>query len=308
MLPPDFTFTADPSALWPLAVGRPLAGLVMAGQRLGDWQLANWHGQTIPGLWQRADAWVSAEDAAGLRAAGPGHVLIIPDGTPLAGIPWADPARPPVRLPAGPASFLLVHPWDLLRLNEQLVGQLGADDIRGELSPAAHINGRLVLGEESRVLPGVYIEGKVIIGRNCKIGPNCHVRGNTSIGDNCHIGQSVEIKNCLIGSRSHVGHLSYVGDSVLGDGVNLGAGTITANFRHDGKNHRSMVDGGLVDTGRRKFGAILGDGVHTGIHTSIYPGRKIGPGATTRPGEIVRQDRMSGVDLGATGKNPAEFQ
>ena len=130
----------------------------------------------------------------------------------------------------------------------------------------------------------------MVIGANCKIGPNCYLRGHTSIGDDCHIGQAVEIKNCLILSRTHVGHLSYVGDSILGTDVNFGAGTITANFRHDGMTHRSAVLGALVDTGRHKFGAIVGDGVHTGIHTAIYPGRKLWPNTSTRPGEIVRRD------------------
>ena len=130
----------------------------------------------------------------------------------------------------------------------------------------------------------------MVIGTNCKIGPNCYIRGNTSIGDGCHIGQSVEIKNCVILSKTNVGHLSYVGDSVLGERVNFGAGTTTSNLRHDGKNHRSEVNGRVIDTGRRKFGTIVGDRVHTGINTSIYPGRKFWPDTTTLPGEIVRRD------------------
>jgi len=72
--------------------------------------------------------------------------------------------------------------------------------------------------------------------------------------------------------------------------TNLGAGTITANLRHDGRNHSSSVAGELLDTGRRKLGVIIGDNVHTGIHTSIYPGRKIWPEKSTLPGEIVRKD------------------
>jgi bifunctional UDP-N-acetylglucosamine pyrophosphorylase/glucosamine-1-phosphate N-acetyltransferase len=157
------------------------------------------------------------------------------------------------------------------------------------------IEGIVHIGPGTRILPGVFIEGNVVIGANCKIGPNCYIRGNTSIGDNCHIGQSVEIKNCLILSHSNVGHLSYIGDSVLGEKVNLGAGTTTSNLRHDGKNHRSMAGGALVDTGRRKFGSIIGDGVHTGINTSIYPGRKLWPHTTTRPGEIVQHDVQSQI-------------
>ena len=186
--------------------------------------------------------------------------------------------------------IVLRYPWDILVLNERLVAKLDKPVIAGEVSPAAHVEGVIRLGEGSRLLPGVYIEGNVVIGKNCKIGPNCYLRGNTVIGDNCHIGQAVEIKNSVIGFKTAVGHLSYVGDSVLGDHVNFGAGTIIGNLRHDGKNHRSLVGGELVDTGRRKFGAIVGDDVHTGIHTAIYPGRKLAPGASTRPGEIVQRD------------------
>jgi bifunctional UDP-N-acetylglucosamine pyrophosphorylase/glucosamine-1-phosphate N-acetyltransferase len=77
--------------------------------------------------------------------------------------------------------------------------------------------------------------------------------------------------------------------------VNLGAGTIVSNLRHDGKNHRSKLGGLLVDTGRRKFGTIIGDHVHTGIQTSIYPGRKLWPHTSTLPAEVVRDDVMGGA-------------
>ncbi len=182
------------------------------------------------------------------------------------------------------------YPWDILAISETLVANLDSDAITGNFSSRAEYTGHLILGENSVVLPGVYIEGNVIIGKNCKIGPNCYIRGNTVIGDFVHIGQAVEIKNSIIGNHSAVGHLSYVGDSILGDHVNFGAGTIIGNLRHDGADHRSMVNGELVDTGRRKFGAVIGDRVHTGIHTSIYPGRKISAGAATRPGEVVSRD------------------
>ena len=181
------------------------------------------------------------------------------------------------------------YPWDLLAIQERIMA-VWEDEISGEVHPAAVIEGKLKLGKGSRILPGVYIEGNVVIGEDCKIGPNCYVRGSTSIGDNCHIGQSVEIKNSLILSGSNVGHLSYVGDSILGANVNLGAGTIVSNFRHDGGNHISRVGKELVDTGRRKFGTVIGDGVHTGIGTLVYPGRKIGPGLFTLPGDVVRKD------------------
>lgn len=181
-------------------------------------------------------------------------------------------------------------PWDLLEINELVVAAIQGDDIEGEVHASTVVEGTIRLGKGSRILPGVFIEGNVVIGENCRIGPNCYVRGNTSIGDGCHIGQSVEIKNCIILPGTNVGHLSYVGDSILGEGVNFGAGTIVSNFRHDGGNHRSEVSGELVDTGRRKFGAIVGDGVHTGIGTLVYPGRKIWPNMSTRPGDVVKRD------------------
>lgn len=181
-------------------------------------------------------------------------------------------------------------PWDLLAIHERILAAMDHDEISGQVHPNAVIEGRLKLGNGSRILPGVFIEGNVVIGEGCKIGPNCYIRGSTSIGDNCHIGQSVEVKNSIILSGTNVGHLSYVGDSILGAKVNLGAGTIVSNFRHDGGNHISRVGKQLVDTGRRKFGTVIGDGVHTGIGTLIYPGRKIGPGQFTLPGDVVRKD------------------
>ena len=118
-------------------------------------------------------------------------------------------------------------------------------------------------------------------------------RGSTAIGDKCHVGQAVEIKNSILLPGTNVGHLSYLGDSILGEKVNFGAGTITSNLRHDGGAHRSPVAGLMIDTGRRKLGAIIGDGVHTGIHTSIYPGRKLWPKTVTLPGAIVAKDILS---------------
>lgn len=238
------------------------------------------------GLTVFPQAWISKSELevflttnAAVMADSAGQPLLWRGGSPAAGETFV-----------AVSSFAIRHPWDFLRANEDFVSSLAAPDIRGEVHPSAVIEGVLHLGAGTRILPGVFIEGNVVIGENCKIGPNCYLRGSTSIGPGCHVGQAVELKNCVILAKTSVGHLSYVGDSVLGEGVNFGAGTITSNLRHDGRNHRSAVDGALVDTGRRKFGAIVGDRVHTGIHTAIYPGRKLWPGVTTRPGEIVQRD------------------
>lgn len=270
----------------PLTLTRPLAEFPVGNIRWSDHQqhvLGDSDGGCHP------DAWISPVDWQSMLDRGL-STIVAADGEAIA---WCGSAPNPGDAWTATESFIARYPWDLLRANELMVGALEEDRIEGEVHASAVVDGRIWVGAGSRVLPGVVIEGNVVIGEGCKVGPNCYLRGNTSIGHGCHIGQAVEIKNSLVLSRTNVGHLSYVGDSVLGEGVNFGAGTIVSNLRHDGGNHRSMVDGQLVDTGRRKLGAIVGDGVHTGIHTSIYPGRKLWPGVATRPSEVVDRDRMA---------------
>ena len=159
------------------------------------------------------------------------------------------------------------------------------------VSPLADISGPVSIAKGATVKAGAVIEGPVIIAEGAVVGPNCWIRPNTVIGAHCKVGQGVEIKNSIIMDGARVPHLSYIGDSVVGEHANIGCGTITANFRHDGKNHCSMVKDELVDTGRRKIGAIIGDHVHTGINTSLYPGRKLWPHTSTLPGEVVSRDK-----------------
>ncbi len=292
----------------PLTHNRPLGDCQVANQplrivqserlqRLGCVMADDNHKGAASGnarsLYLAEDAWLSEMLLQKLIVAAASEDLCIrdDDGRALAWTgtsPTATDGAGTIRLDTG--SFRIRYPWDLLRINEEIVGGLSGNRIEGTLSPRAEVEGYLWLGEGSRVLPGVYIEGNVVIGKNCKIGPNCYLRGATSIGDACHIGQAVEIKNSILMTGCSVGHLSYVGDSILGEKVNFGAGTITANLRHDGANHRSMVQGQLIGTGRRKLGVVAGDHVHTGINTSFYPGRKLWPGTGTPPGAIVAED------------------
>jgi len=187
-------------------------------------------------------------------------------------------------------SLIIRYAWDLLNLNECVIGAFSHENVQGEISPQAVIEGIVKVGKGTRILPGVYIEGNAIIGENCKIGPNCYIRGNTAIGDNCHIGNAVEVKNSIIGNHTNAGHLSYIGDTIIGDHTNLGAGTITSNYRADKQNHTSYIDGKKINTGRRKFGSIIGHHVFTGINTSIYPGRKLSNNTMTLPGTMVTKD------------------
>jgi len=190
-------------------------------------------------------------------------------------------------------SFTITYSWDLLRANVEAMTSRKSYVQESGAHASLYVDGRLQVGKGTKILPGVVIEGDVIIGDHCKVGPNCYIRGSTAIGDKCHVGQAVEIKNSILLPGTNVGHLSYLGDSILGEKVNLGAGTITSNLRHDGGSHRSPIEGQMVDTGRRKLGAIIGDGVHTGIHTSVYPGRKLWPKTSTLPGAIVDKDILA---------------
>ncbi|MEK6916725.1 MAG: DapH/DapD/GlmU-related protein, partial [Nanoarchaeota archaeon] len=185
--------------------------------------------------------------------------------------------------------FPVTYPWSLLEANEFLLSKIKRT-ISGEVEKYAVIKGPVIIGKGTVIKSGSYIEGPAAIGDNCKIGPNCYIRAHSSIGNDCKIGNAVEVKNTIIGDRTSIGHLSYVGDSVIGDDVNFGAGTIIANLRHDGTNVNSPVKGDMIDTGRKKFGAVIGDNVKLGIKTSIYPGRKFWPGSKTAPGEIVKKD------------------
>lgn len=183
--------------------------------------------------------------------------------------------------------FPVGYPWDLLRVNQHLLGNM-EPRVDGEVEEGATLRGRVSVGKGTRVLAGSYIEGPVMIGENCVIGPNAYIRPDTCIGDGCRI--RGEVFDTIIMENTTAKHQCYIGHSVIGKNVNIAAGTVTADYRHDGKSNKTLVSGKKIDTGRRKLGAFLGDNVMTGINTTIYPGRKIWPGKTTLPGEIVRKD------------------
>jgi bifunctional UDP-N-acetylglucosamine pyrophosphorylase/glucosamine-1-phosphate N-acetyltransferase len=179
------------------------------------------------------------------------------------------------------------RPWSLLELNEYILKTKLKHEIKGVVEEGATIIPPVEIGEGTIIRSGSYIVGPVKIGENSKIGPNCFIRPYTSIGSHCHIGNAVEIKNSIIMDHSNAPHLNYVGDSIIGENTNLGAGTITANLRHDNRTIKVEIKGKLEDSGRRKLGAIIGHNVKTGINVTIYPGRKIGSYSFIGPGAII---------------------
>jgi bifunctional UDP-N-acetylglucosamine pyrophosphorylase/glucosamine-1-phosphate N-acetyltransferase len=104
------------------------------------------------------------------------------------------------------------------------------------------------------------------------------------------VGNACEIKNSIIMDHTHVGHLSYVGDSILGEHCNLGAGTVMANYRLDAGAIKMMVKDQLINTGRRKLGAVLGDNVKAGIKSLFMPGVKVGVNSWVGPNFMVERD------------------
>jgi UDP-N-acetylglucosamine diphosphorylase/glucosamine-1-phosphate N-acetyltransferase len=176
----------------------------------------------------------------------------------------------------------LSYPWDLLPANESLLAGLEPQNL-GEVEENVVLKGAVSIGKDTVIRSGSYIVGPVIIGDGCEIGPNCYIRPHTSIGNGCHIGAAVEVKNSVIMGGSKIPHHNYVGDSIIGESCNFGAGTKIANLRLDKKD--IQVAG--IDTRRRKLGAIIGDQVETGINASINIGCMIGNNTFIGPGAVV---------------------
>ncbi|MCU0860665.1 MAG: sugar phosphate nucleotidyltransferase [Thermoplasmata archaeon] len=181
----------------------------------------------------------------------------------------------------------VARPWDLLEANRILMEGMESK-VEGEVSEKATVVGNIQVGKGSVVEAGSYIIGPAIIGQDTEIGPNAYLRPSTSIGSGCKVGAAVELKNTILMDRSKVPHLSYVGDSVIGERCNLGAGTKVANLRLDEKEVQVVVDGKRTGSGRRKLGVIMGDDVKTGINASIDAGTIIGEGSFIGMGAVVR--------------------
>lgn len=188
------------------------------------------------------------------------------------------------------AAFDPAAPWSLLGDPlDALFARLPDEEIRIRLLPEVHLTGnQIVIGKGTRIHPGVVIEGPMVIGEEVEIRPGAYLRGGVWIGDGCVVGANTEVKRAILFPGAKAPHLNYVGDSILGCGVNLGAGTILSNFRHDGGAIRIPLDGRAILTGRRKLGAILGDSVQTGCNCVLHPGVVVGHDTQIYPGVQLR--------------------
>lgn len=184
-------------------------------------------------------------------------------------------------------------PWSLLGdpLDAVLDG-LPSERLEVHLSPDVHLIGdRIVLEKGVRIGPGAVLEGPIYVGPGVEIRAGAYLRSGCWLGAGALVGASTEIKHSILFSRAHAPHLNYVGDSILGCDVNLGAGTVLSNFRHDGANIRIPRDGNgdeRIDTERRKLGGVLGDGVLTGCNSVLNPGTVVGRETQVYPGAVLR--------------------
>jgi len=179
-------------------------------------------------------------------------------------------------------------PWHLLDANEFLLNNIN-HNINGKIEENVQISGKVIIGKNTIIKSGTYIIGPCYIGENSLIGPNAFIRPFTSIGDDCHIGMS-EVKNSLIFSNTAIPHFNYIGDSVICENVNLGAGTKVSNLRFNNTSISMNINGKVIDSGRRKLGAIIGPNSQTGINASIMCGKKIGEGSIIGAHTIVIED------------------
>ncbi len=147
---------------------------------------------------------------------------------------------------------------------------------------------RISLGEGVLVECGAMIKSPAVIGNCCEVRQGAYLRGNVLAGKRCILGHATEVKHSIFLNDAKAGHFAYLGDSILGNNTNLGAGTKFANLRFLPGNLTLFHNGERIDTGRRKFGAILGDDAQTGCNSVTNPGTIFGKGAILMPNATAR--------------------
>lgn len=188
--------------------------------------------------------------------------------------------------------------WEVLPKITPYLEGLKLGKIEVNIPEGVHlVNPELIsIGAGTVVEPGAYIKGPCMIGKNCTIRHGAYIRGHLIAGDGCVIGHDTEIKNAILMNNAHAAHFAYVGDSILGNRVNLGAGTICANLKLDKGLVRVTVDGKRIDTQLKKFGAIIGDDSQTGCNSVTNPGTLLGKNVCSYPctnfGGFISSDQV----------------
>lgn len=177
------------------------------------------------------------------------------------------------------------YPWEALDGIKDLILSLGEhlpEDEYDEVSEHVWVH------KTAHVFPSAYLGAPCIIGPHTEVRHCAFVRGSALVGADCVVGNSCELKNVIIFDHVEVPHYNYVGDSILGFHSHMGAGSITSNVKSDRKNIVVHNGGENIETGRHKFGAMLGDYVEVGCNSVLNPGTVIGPHSRVYPVSCVR--------------------
>ncbi len=171
----------------------------------------------------------------------------------------------------------IVYPWEILTANKILMDSWENSSIAKSavLESNVTISGTVMIEDDVVIKAGAILEGPCTIGKGSYIGNNSLIRSYTSLGQNCSVGYGVELKNCVVLDNTHIGRLSFIGDSVLGENVDVGAGVMTVNRAIDWKPIGVKSDNKKIDTGKTKLGAFVGDNVVIGAGNTIQPGTVI---------------------------------
>lgn len=174
----------------------------------------------------------------------------------------------------------IVYPWEILTANKILMDSWENSSISktAVLESNVTIQGAVRVDDDAHIRAGAILEGPCSIGKGCYVGNNALIRRYASLGDHCSVGYGVELKNCVVQDNTRIGRLSFVGDSVLGENVDLGAGTMTVNRSLDGESIAVKNGKNFISTGLQKLGALIGDNVVIGAGNTIQAGTVIKPG------------------------------
>lgn len=179
----------------------------------------------------------------------------------------------------------VTYPWEVLHKISAFIVELGEtlDEEKYEKRDKD-----IWIAKNATVAPTAYIHGPAIIGENVEVRHCAFIRGNAIVGEGAVVGNSTELKNVILFNKVQVPHYNYVGDSILGYKSHMGAGSITSNVKSDKTLVTIRTEENIVETGLKKFGAILGDEVEVGCGSVLNPGTVVGSHTNIYPLSMVR--------------------
>ena len=177
------------------------------------------------------------------------------------------------------------YPWEVLRKINEGILKIGSELVEEDYNK---IGEDIWIAKSAQVAPTAFINGPAIIGKEAEIRHCAFIRGSVIVGEGAVVGNSTELKNVILFNKVQVPHYNYVGDSVLGYKAHMGAGSITSNVKSDKTLVKVNTGEEKLETGLKKFGAILGDNVEVGCNSVLNPGSVIGRNSNIYPLSSVR--------------------